>query len=195
MKYIFLLLLISYTLSTTKKEPPAQIADIFKGVKTKIYNCILKSEGASADLKELASNNLNSEESKPLLFHTIDLKNEDREIIRNCKKDAFRKKNTNIGGVTAIGLDQAVHSKKFVIKQSKNIRKLSLINDIRLGAFNIGGIFPCIENAQPAIKVIRDTVNLFRNKDYTAAIVNIYDNITAISQGLTYCINAIFPPD
>ena len=195
MKYIFLLLLISYTLSTTKKEPPAQIADIFKGVKTKIYNCILKSVGASASLKELASNNLNSEESKPLLFHTIDLKNEDREIIRNCKKDAFRKKNTNIGGVTAIGLDQAVHSKKFVIKQSKNIRKLSLINDIRLGAFNIGGIFPCIENAQPAIKVIRDTVNLFRNKDYIAAIVNIYDNLTTISQGLTYCINTIFPPD
>ena len=170
------------------------INQIFYNV-TSHYNCILKSEGASADLKELASNNLNSEESKPLLFHTIDLKNEDREIIRNCKKDAFRKKNTNIGGVTAIGLDQAVHSKKYVIKQSKNIRKLSLINDIRLGAFNIGGIFPCIENAQPAIKVIRDTVNLFRNKDYTGAIVNIYDNLTAITQGLTYCINAIFPPD
>ena len=41
MKYIFLLLLISYTLSTTKKEPPAQIADIFKGVKT--FSIIYKS--------------------------------------------------------------------------------------------------------------------------------------------------------
>ena len=89
-----------------------------------------------------------------------------------------------------------MHSKKpFLKKYPINLRKLSIINDIRIGPINIGGIFPCIENAQPAIKVIRDTVNLFRNKDYTGAVINIYDNISSISEGLNYCINSILPPD
>ena len=65
----------------------------------------------------------------------------------------------------------------------------------RLGVFNIGGIFPCIENAQPAINVIRDTVNLFRSKDYTGAIINIYDNLSTITEGLTFCFNSIFPSE
>ena len=34
----------------------------------------------------------------------------------------------------------------------------------KLGAFNIGGIFTYIENAQPAIKFIRDSINLIRSK-------------------------------
>ena len=197
MKYIFLLFLISYTLCTTRKGPPAEIADIYKGFKTLIYKCILNSEKASAKLKELANNNLNSEESQ-LSFHSIDLTSEDRQVLRNCRKEAFRKKNTNgEGGVTAIGVEQAVHSKKYVVRESRPgaIRQLSIINSLGLGAINIAGIFPCLENAQPAIKVIRDTINLFKSQDFTGAIVYLYDNFHDVAEGLTYCINTIFPPD
>ena len=200
MKYIFFFFLITYALCTTRKEKPAQVADIYKGIKTKIYKCVANSEKASTALKELATKNLNTQESLPLLFHSIELTDDDRHIIRDCKRDAFIKRASNgANQVTPISLDQAVHSKKFVVsevKKAKNLRKLSALNEIgRLGAFNIGGIFPCLENAQPAITVIRDTVNLFRSKDYTGAIINIYDNFSVISEGLTFCFNSIFPSD
>ena len=195
MKYIFLLFLISYTLCTTKKGPPATIADIYKGIKKRIYQCVLKSEEASVKLKELANKNLNSEESQ-LSLHSIELTSEDRQVLKNCKKDAFKKKNSPNGAVTAIGLDQAVHSRKYILRESRpNIRKLSIINYLGLRAIDIGGIFPCLENAQPAIKVIRDTINLFRSQDFTGAIVYLYDNLHDITDAINFCINAIFPPD
>ena len=198
MKYIFLFLLITYTLCTTRKEKPAQVADIYKGIKTKIYKCVSNSEKASTALKELATKNLNSQDSLPLLFHSIELTDEDRHIIRDCKRDAFVKRvSKGENQVTPIGLDQAVHSKKFVVnevKKAKNLRKLTMLNEVgRLGAFNIGGIFPCLENAQPAITVIRDSVNLIKSKDYTGALINIYDNLSTITEGLTFCFNSIFP--
>ena len=200
MKYLFLLILITYTLCTTRREKPGQVADIYKGIKTKIYKCVANSEKASTALKELATKNLNAEESLPLSFHSIELTEDDRHIIRDCKREAFIKRvSKGSNQVTPIGLDQAVHSKKFVVtkvKKSKNHRKLTMLNEIgKFGAFDIKGIFPCIENAQPAINVIRDTVNLFRSKDYTGAIINIYDNFHAIAEGLTFCFNSIFPPE
>ena len=198
MKYIFLIIFITHTLCTTRKEKPAQVADIYKGIKTKIYKCVANSEKASTALKELANKNLNSQDSLPLLFHSIELTDEDRHIIRDCKRDAFIKKvSKGEYQVTPISLDQAVHSKKFVvnrIKKAKNLRKLTMLNEVgRLGAFNIGGIFPCLENAQPAITVIRDSVNLIRSKDYTGALIKIYDNLSTITEGLSFCFNSIFP--
>ena len=200
MKYIFLLFLVTYALCTTRREKPAQVADIYKGIKTKIYKCVANSEKASSALKELATKNLNAEESLPLGFHSIELTDDDRHIIRDCKREAFIKRvSKGANEVTPISLDQAVHSKKFVVsksKKAKSLRKLSMLNEFgRLGAFDFKGIFPCIENAQPAITVIRDTVNLFRSKDYTGAIINIYDNFSTIAEGLTFCFNSIFPSE
>ena len=63
----------------------------------------------------------------------------------------------------------------------------------KFGAFNIKGIFTCIEEAQPAIKVLRDSANLWKSKDFTSAVINIYDNFKTLSDGVTVCINAIFP--
>ena len=190
MKYILLFCIIVYAISTTKSPISAEIADIYKGIKTKIYKCVLNSDKASSTLKELANKNLNLKEAKPLNFHSIDLNGEDRQIIRDCKRQAFIKKisSSGNGSITPLSIDNAVHKKQF--------RKLSSENEFgKLGAFNIGGIFSCIENAQPAIVVIRDSVNLIKSRDYTGAIINIYDNFSAISEGLTYCINSIFPPD
>ena len=195
MKYIILFALIACALSTTKKEPPAQVADIYKGIKSKIYKCVADSEKASAALKELANKNLNLQESQPLNFHSIELTNDDRHVIRECKREAFIKRisRNDQGAVTPIAIENAVHSKKFVKREARKIRKLSETG--ALGAFSINGIFPCIENAQPGIKVIRDTVNLLKSKDYTGALLNVYDNFSAISEGLSYCFNSIFPSD
>ena len=142
MKYIFLHFLIVYTLCTTRREKPTEAADIYKGIKTKIYKCVLNSEKISTALKELAIKNLNREESLPLGFHSIELTDEDRHIIRDCKRDAFIKRvSKGSNQVTPISLDQTVHSKKFIVseaKKSKKLRKLTMLKEVgRLGAFNI----------------------------------------------------------
>ena len=190
---IFLLALISYALCAPNKE----ISDIYKSFKVRIYKCILKSDVASAQLREIATKNLNSNETNLLSLNSIELTNEDRQIAKECKQRAFRKKSSFASEVvTPIGINYAVHSKKFVKKQPREIRKLSMIGQIkRLGSFNIMGIFTCIENAQPAIKIVRDNINLIRSMDYTTALVSFYDNIGEIAQALTFCFNAIFPSD
>ena len=190
---IFLLALISYALCA----PHRGISDIYKEFKTRIYQCILKSDVASAQLKEIATKNLKSNETSLLSLNSIEITNEDRLIARDCKKQAFRKKSSFVSQVvTPFGINHAVHSKKSVEKKPREMRKLSMIGQIkRLGSFNIMGIFTCIENAQPAIKIIRDNINLIRSMDYTTAVVNIYDNIGEIAQALTFCFNTIFPSD
>ena len=194
---IFLFVLIACALCETKKNPRIQISDIYKTFKTKIYKCILETEGVSAQLKELASKNLDSDETQLINFESISLSLEDRHIIRECKKKAFMKSNdSKNSAVVSLGVDNAVQRRKFIFRGSKKLRQLSMISQIgRLGAFNIGGIFTCIENAQPAIKVIRDSINLIKSMDYTSAIINIYDNLSDISNGISFCFNAIFPSD
>ena len=88
---IFLLCLITYSICTSKKETPGVVADIYKGLKSKIYKCVSESEGISTQLKELATKNLNADENLPLAFLSIELTKDDRKVIRNCKKEAFRK--------------------------------------------------------------------------------------------------------
>ena len=94
MKYIFLFCLIAYSLCTSKMDKPGEIADLYKGLKAKIYKCVAESGNISARLKELANKNLNCDETKPLMFLSIELTREDKIVIRNCKKEAF-KKNVN----------------------------------------------------------------------------------------------------
>ena len=95
MKYIILLLsLFALSLCTTRKETPGIVADIYKGIKTKIYKCVSETSGISAQLKELSEKNLNSDENLPLAFHTIDLTKDDRLAIKNCKRQVFIKENT-----------------------------------------------------------------------------------------------------
>ena len=85
--------LFALAICTTRKEAPGVVADIYKGVKSKIYKCVYESENISSQLKELSNKNLNVDESLPLAFHTIELTKEDRQAIRKCKKEAFRKSN------------------------------------------------------------------------------------------------------
>ena len=92
---IFLFVLIACALCETKKNPRIQISDIYKTFKTKIYKCILETEGVSAQLKELASKNLDSDETQLINFESISLSLEDRHIIRECKKKAFMKSNND----------------------------------------------------------------------------------------------------
>ena len=90
MKYIVFLFLIAYTLCTSKMEAPSQVADIYKGFKLKIYKCVKESNVISNELKELATKNINADETQPLMFHTIQLTRDDRITIRDCKRAALR---------------------------------------------------------------------------------------------------------
>ena len=196
MKALILISLFVFCLQETKVVPPLPIADIFSGVKKQIYECVSSSSEASQKLKQQAKQNLESNSNLPLNFHNIELTQEDRDVIRKCKRDAFRattRKPDN--NVTPISLENAVHKKISLVKGSiLKPRKLGMLDGVkRLGAFNVKGIFTCLEQAQPGIKVLRDTVNLWKSRDFTGAVINIYDNFQPLADGITVCINSIFP--
>ena len=197
MKSLILFSLFILSLSETKVTKPLKIGDVFSGVKKKIFECVSNSADASTNLKNLAKKNLESTENLSLNFKTIDLTQEDREVIRKCKREAFRATTRRPDNeVIPISLQNFVHKKKFpLIKETPNkLRNLGMIDQLpKFGAFNIKGIFTCIEEAQPAIKVLRDSANLWKSKDFTSAVINIYDNFKTLSDGVTVCINAIFP--
>ena len=197
MKALILISLFVFCLQETKVVPPLPIADIFSGVKKQIYECVSSSSEASQKLKQQAKQNLESNSNLPLNFHNIELTQEDREVIRNCKRDAFRattRKPDN--NVTPISLENIVHKKKISVVKGSILkpRKLGMLDGVkRLGAFSVKGIFTCLEQAQPGIKVLRDTVNLWKSRDFTGAVINIYDNFQPLADGITVCINSIFP--
>ena len=197
MKSLILISLFVFCLQETKVVPPLPIADIFSGVKKQIYECVSSSSEASQKLKQQAKQNLESNSNLPLNFHNIELTQEDREVIRKCKRDAFRattRKPDN--NVTPISLENIVHKKKISVVKGSILkpRKLGMLDGVkRLGAFNVKGIFTCLEQAQPGIKVLRDTVNLWKSRDFTGAVINIYDNFQPLADGITVCINSIFP--
>ena len=197
MKSIIILSLFILCLSNTKVAPPEKVADIFHGVKQKIYQCVSTSSEASETLKQYAKKQLQANSNLSFNFNSIELTQEDREVIRNCKRDSFRTTTRRPDTkVTPISLENMVFKSKKAEERRNNIkiRKLGMIDEIqRLGAFNIKGIFTCLEEAQPAIKVFRYTVNLWKSKDFTGAVINVYDNFQTLADGLTTCINAIFP--
>ena len=197
MKSLILFSLFILSLSETKVTKPLKIGDVFSGVKKKIFECDSNSADASTNLKNLAKKNLESTENLSLNFKTIELTQEDREVIRKCKREAFRATTRRPDNeVIPISLQNIVHKKKFpLIRETPTkLRNLGMIDQLpKFGAFNIKGIFTCIEEAQPAIKVLRDSANLWKSKDFTSAVINIYDNFKTLSDGVTVCINAIFP--
>ena len=197
MKSLILFSLFILSLSETKVTKPLKIGDVFSGVKKKIFECVSNSADASTNLKNLAKKNLESTENLSLNFKSIELTQEDREVIRKCKREAFRATTRRPDNeVIPISLQNIVHKKKFpLIKETPTkLRNLGMIDQLpKFGAFNIKGIFTCIEEAQPAIKVLRDSANLWKSKDFTSAVIDIYDNFKTLSDGVTVCINAIFP--
>ena len=135
MKALILISLFVFCLQETKVVPPLPIADIFSGVKKQIYECVSSSSEASQKLKQQAKQNLESNSNLPLNFHNIELTQEDREVIRKCKRDAFRattRKPDN--NVTPISLENIVHKRKkitLVKGQIRKPRKLELMKKIR----------------------------------------------------------------
>ena len=198
MKSLIIISLFILSISQSNRPTTPKPHDIFAKIKKSVYTCVSTSTDASDSLKKLAKENLESNENLPLNFNTIQLTQLDREVIRKCRRDAFKattRKPAN--DVVPISLENIAHKKKIsLIKgQRRKPRKLGMIEGIkRLTAFKIQGIFTCIEEAQPAIQVIRNSVHLWQSKDFTSSIINIYDNLQTISEGLTICVNAIFPP-
>ncbi len=198
MKSLIILSLFVFCLSNTKVKIPEKVVDIFSGLKEKIYQCVSTSSAASETLKNYAQKQLESKSNLSLNFNLIKLTQEDREVIKNCKRDSFKIETRKPDDkVIPISLENLVHKTKIFSKNKRSLakpRKLEMIDEIkRLGAFNIKGIFTCLEEAQPAIKVFRNTVNLWKSQDFTGAIINVYDNFQTLADGVSICINAIFP--
>ena len=136
MKPILILSLIVICLSAPKTAKESiNTSDIFANIKKSIYQCVSSSEEASTQLKELVNKNLQSNENLPLNFNSIELTQEDREVIRKCKREAFkaptRKPDSN---ATPISLENIVHKSKkvtLVKGQIKKPRKLELMAKIR----------------------------------------------------------------
>ena len=135
MKSILFLSLLILCLSSKKNIPPSQhSSDIFGKIKKSIHQCISTSEEASTTLKELVKKSLASEENLPLNFNTIELTQEDREVIRRCRREAFKMPIRNRDeNVTPISFENIPHKKKVTLVKGKikKPRKLDLIKKIK----------------------------------------------------------------
>ena len=135
MKSVLLISLFILCLSSKKNIPQGQQAsDVFAKIKKDIYQCISTSEEASKTLRDFAKTNLNSEGNLPLNFNTIELTQTDREVIKQCKRDAFKSPVRKPDSyVTPISLENIVHRKKVSLVKGmvKKPKKMELLNKIK----------------------------------------------------------------
>ena len=89
---IFVLALFALIMCTSRVEPPAQAADIFKDLKGKIFDCILK-KTTTATLIQFVKDH-SKEDFHPSAFRALNLTREDRKLIKECKREALRPKKT-----------------------------------------------------------------------------------------------------
>ena len=164
------------TLVTCTSRMP-KTPESFKAIREKINECVLKNS---------TTVNLTKYVKEPGSVQRKDLSADERKILRNCAKQVISKKQTST---------YTVLPRKEPDNRSINIsnqpRKLSMLSGF--SSFNILGIFTCIENNQPAIKLIRGAINMLKSMDYTSAVISIYDNFSTIGEAFSSCYNAIFP--
>ena len=87
---IFILTLFAFIMCTSRIEPPAKPADIFKDLKEEILSCILKKSTSEVLTKYIKDHE--KEEFNPIVFRTLNITREDRKLIRECKREALRPK-------------------------------------------------------------------------------------------------------
>ena len=91
MKYLFLFFaLLSLALcDAPPKSKLIAVEDAFVNVKKNILTCISKSESASAELKKYANDLLATDLKESLNLHKYRENLTDKEVIRNCRREAF----------------------------------------------------------------------------------------------------------
>ena len=91
MKYIILFLAL-LSLALCEAPPRSKliaVEDAFVNVKKNILECISKSETASAELKKYATDLLATDLKESLNLHKYRENLTDKEVIRNCRREAF----------------------------------------------------------------------------------------------------------
>ena len=89
MKYL-LFIAVLLSLSFCDQQPKSKIGETFNSAKKTLVECLSKSEGASADLKQWAKDVLVQNDFKDIL-KILKLKDnpQDIEAIRVCRKEIF----------------------------------------------------------------------------------------------------------
>jgi hypothetical protein len=91
MKYIVLFFVL-LSLALCEAPPRSKliaVEDAFVNVKKNILECISKSETASAELKKYATDLLATDLKESLNLHKYRENLTDKEVIRNCRREAF----------------------------------------------------------------------------------------------------------
>ena len=88
--FLLLLLLITYSICDTKKIKSKINQSIISQVRTKLFDCISKSEGISENLKKNIDLISKSKRTNPINFNRIKQNENDMEIIRSCKREVFK---------------------------------------------------------------------------------------------------------
>ena len=88
--YICFITLIACILCAYKKSDQKFDPTRRNEIRGKIIECISNAEGISQTLKNHLEELKTSDERIPLHFSKIELEQNDREIIKNCKREVFK---------------------------------------------------------------------------------------------------------
>ena len=96
--YLCFILLFACALCASKRTDKHLDPNFRNEIRTKMIDCISATDGISETLKEHLEKVKSSDERIPLHFSKLELGDNDREIIRNCKRQVFkdRRKKINI---------------------------------------------------------------------------------------------------
>ena len=88
--YLCFICLIACALCASKKTEKSFDPSVRSEIRAKIIECISSSDGISETLKNHLEKVKQNDERIPLHFSKVELEQNDREIIKNCKREVFR---------------------------------------------------------------------------------------------------------
>ena len=98
--YLCFIALIASVLCSSRKTSKDLDPNAKHEVRAKIIECIDKAEGISQVLKNHLEKVKKSDERIPLHFSKVELNDNDREIIKNCKRQVFKERRKNEEPIT-----------------------------------------------------------------------------------------------
>ena len=94
--YLILISLIALVACASKKTNNNNNKNLGKEIASKILECISASDGISDNLKNFVTEAKNSGEVFPFNFRNIKMGDNDRKIMRECKKEVFAERRKRI---------------------------------------------------------------------------------------------------
>ena len=88
--YLCFIALIACVLCASRKTDKQFDPALRNEIRAKMVECISNAEGISQTLKNHLEEVKSKDERIPLHFSKVELEQNDREIIKNCKREVFR---------------------------------------------------------------------------------------------------------